>query len=186
MLSHTDLKKGVQFLYNSQPWVVLDSSLMFKGRGSSVMQVKMKNIITGNVLNQNFKPSDNFEQPDLETKELLFVYKNKGEFIFCNPQNKAERIELKEEQIGKGAEFLKANSLVNGLVFANKIVNIILPIKVQLKVISAPPSLRAGRAEAGTKQVTLETGAIINTPIFINEGDIIEINTETEEYVKRI
>ena len=186
MLSHTDLKKGVQFLYNGYPWVVLESSIMFKGRGSSVMQVKMKNLITGNVLNQNFKPSDHFKEPDIENKDLLFVYTNKGKFIFCNPQNKAQRVELAEEQIGAGAKFLKPNVEVAGVLFEGKFVNIVLPIKVNLKVVEAPPTLRASRAEAGTKQVILETGATINAPIFINEGDTIEINTETEQYVKRV
>ena len=186
MLHHTDLKKGVQFIYNTQPWVVLESNLNFQGRGGSCMQVKMKNSITGNVLSQNFKPSDTFEEPEIENKNLLFVFANKGKFVFCDPQNKAERTELAEEQIGAGVKFLKPNVEVEGILFEGKIVNIILPIKVQLKVIEAPPSLRAGRAEAGTKQVVLETGVIINAPIFINEGDIIEINTETEEYVKRL
>ncbi|MDP2951413.1 MAG: elongation factor P [bacterium] len=186
MLSHTDLKKGVEFLRNGYPWVVLESSIMFKGRGSSCMQVKMKNLITGNVLNQNFKPGDSFEEPDLKNKDLLFVYSSKGKFVFCNPQNKAERVELTEEQIGSGIKFLKPNAEVEGVLFEGKFVNIVLPIKVNLRVVSAPPSLRAGRAEAGTKQVVLETGATINAPIFINEGDIIEINTETASYVKRV
>ena len=186
MLNHTDLKKGVEFLHNGYPWVVLDSSIMFKGRGSSCMQVKMKNLITGNVLNQNFKPSDNFKEPDIENKDLLFVYANKGKFIFCNPKNKAERVELTEEQIGNGIKFLKPNTEVQGVLFQGKFVNIVLPIKVNLRVVEAPPSFRAGRAEAGTKQVVLETGATINAPIFINEGDTLEINTETEQYVKRV
>jgi len=186
MLNHVDLKKGVQFIYNGYPWVVLESNLNFQGRGGSCMQIKMKNIITGNVLSQNFKPSDTFEEPDIENKNLLFVFANKGKFVFCNPQNKAERIELTEEQLGAGVKFLKSNVEVEGVLFQGKIVNIILPIKVVLKVVEAPPSLRAGRAEAGTKQVVLETGATINAPIFINEGDTIEINTETEEYVKRL
>ena len=185
-MNHTDLKKGVQFLYNGYPWLVLDSSIMFKGRGSSCMQVKMKNMLTGNVLSQNFKPSDTFKEPDIENKDLLFVYSNKGKFVFCDSKDKAQRLELSEEQIGVGVKFLKPNTEVEGLLFEGKFVNIVLPIKVNLTVVEAPPALRAGRAEAGTKQVVLETGAIINAPIFINEGDIIELNTETEQYVKRV
>lgn len=150
------------------------------------MQLRIKNLISGNVLSQNFKPSDVFEEADIEKKPLVFVYANKGRFVFCNPNNKAERLELKEEQIGNGSKFLKNNVEVEGVLFGGKVVNIVLPIKVNLKVVEAPPALRAGRAEAGTKQVILETGATINVPIFINEGDVLEINTETEEYVRRV
>ncbi|MCG2690234.1 hypothetical protein L6252_03070 [Candidatus Parcubacteria bacterium] len=185
MLNHTDLKKGVEFLYNGYPWVVLDSSIMFKGRGSSCMQVKMKNMLTGNVLNQNFKPADSFKEPEIENKSLLFVYANKNKLVFSDVKNKSERTELLKDNI-TNSKFLKQGCLVEGLVFKGKVVNIVLPIKVNLKVVEAPPALRAGRAEAGTKQVVLETGATINAPIFINEGDIIEINTETESYVKRV
>ena len=100
--------------------------------------------------------------------------------------NQAKRIELNEGQIGQAAKLLKPNQIVEGLVFDDKVIAINLPIKVALKVVEAPPGLRAGRAEAGTKQITLETGAIINAPLFIKQGDLIEINTEASQYVRRL
>jgi len=93
---------------------------------------------------------------------------------------------LNQEQIGHQAQFLKPGQIIETLIYDGKIVNISLPIKVRLKVVEAPPGIRAGRAEAGTKQVALETGAKINVPLFIKEDDIIEINTETNEYVRRV
>jgi elongation factor P len=92
---------------------------------------------------------------------------------------------LAGEQIGPQVQFLKANQIVEALIFQNKIINISLPIKVQLKVIEAPPGIRGDRSQAGTKQITLETGAKINAPLFIEEGEVIEVNTETGEYVRR-
>jgi len=88
--------------------------------------------------------------------------------------------------IGEGSKFLKPNQILTGIKFQEKIINIVLPIKVQLKVIEAPPGVKGERAQAGTKPVTLETGATINVPLFIETGDIIEVNTETGEYVRRV
>ncbi|MDD4990116.1 MAG: elongation factor P [Candidatus Pacebacteria bacterium] len=186
MFSHTDLKKGTLFIYNSQPYEVLDFSLNFQGRGSSTAQIKMKNLITGSVLAQNFKGGDSFEEAEIEKKEIKFLYENKDQYFFCEANNPAKRFPLSAEQIGSGSKFIKPNLILIGLVFNEKIINVILPVKIQLKVNEAAAYLRAGRAEAGTKEVVLETGAKIQAPSFIKEGDVIEINTENESYVRRV
>jgi len=186
MLSHTDLKKGTIFIYNDQPYVVLDFALNFQGRGGSTSQVKMKNLITGNVLSRVFHPGDNFEEADIEKTQLKFIYANKGEYVFCEENKPSQRFNLTEEQVGFGGQFLKPNQVLTGLVLDERIINVELPIKVQLKVKEAAVYLRAGRAEAGTKEIILETGAKIQAPSFIKEGDIIEINTQTGEYARRI
>ncbi|MDD5739106.1 MAG: elongation factor P [Candidatus Pacebacteria bacterium] len=186
MLSHTDLKKGTLFIYNDMPYEVVDYSLNFQGRGSSTAQVKIKNLITGNVLSQNFKSGDNLEEAEIERKEIKFLYTNKGEYFFCEADNPAKRFPLNAEQIGFGSKFLKPNVILTGLVFDEKIINIELPIKVQLKVVEAAAYLRGGRATEGTKEVVLETGAKIQAPCFIKEGDIVEVNTETGLYTRRV
>jgi len=186
MLSHTDLKKGVLFIYNGQPCVVLDFALNFQGRGGSTTQIKMKNLTTGNALSKVFHPGDNFEEAELEKIQLKFVYHSNGQYIFSEAEKPSQRFTLTEEQIGGGGQFLKSNQVITGLMLDEKIINIELPIKVQLKVKEAAAYLRAGRAEAGTKEVVLETGAKIQTPSFIKEGDIIEINTQSGEYTRRV
>ncbi|MCL5011127.1 MAG: elongation factor P [Patescibacteria group bacterium] len=186
MLNHTDLKKGILFTFNGQPYVVLDYSLNFQGRGGSTTQIKMKNLISGNVLNKVFHPGDSFEETEIEKIKIKFLYYNKNQYFFCEEKNPSNRFPLGEEQIGQGARFLLANQVVNGVVFNEKIVSVELPIKVQLKVKETAPYLRAGRAEAGTKEVILETGANLQAPSFIKEGDVLEINTETNEYVRRV
>lgn len=186
MLNHTDLKRGTLFVLNGQPYEVLDYALNFQGRGSSTVTVKIKNLITRNTLSKTLHPSDQFEEADVSRKDLRLLYANKGQYYFSESEGPAKRFSLLQEQIGAGGQFLKPNDVVKGVVFADKIINIELPIKVQLKVIEAPPGLRAGRAEAGTKQVTVEGGAKINVPIFINEGDVIEINTYSSEYLRRV
>ncbi len=186
MLAHTNLKRGVIFILNDQPYEVLQSLLVFKGRGSSVVQAKIKNLITGNVLSRTFHTGEEFEEAEISKIKIKFLYTHRGKYYFCEKDNPGKRIELNEEQIRDLVKFLKPNQVVEGLVFEGKIINISLPIKINLKVVEAPPGVKGDRAQGGTKTVTLETGAKINAPLFIKEGDIIEVNTETGEYVRRI
>ncbi len=159
---------------------------MFKGRGSSVVQAKIKNLVTGNVISKTFHPGEDFEEAEISKIKARFLYSHKDKFFFCQEQNPAERFGLAQGQIGKAAQYLKPNTVLDALIFENKVINVSLPIKMQLKVIEAPPGVKGDRAQGGTKVVTLETGAKINAPLFIEEGDTIEVNTETDEYGKRM
>ncbi len=184
MLSYSEIKKNVEIVYQNEPHKVLETDFIFKGRGCSSLQVKLRNLSTGNVISTTFHPSDSFEEADIFKIEAEFIYCHRGKCFF--KKENSERFDLPEEQIKDQLKFLKTSQKIDLLLFKNKIININLPIKVHLKIKSAPPGIKAGRAEAGTKQVTLETGAIINVPLFLKEGDVLEINTETQEYVKRI
>lgn len=186
MLSFSEIKKGSRIIYNNEPYEVLDTSLMFKGRGHSTLSVKLKNLISGSIISTTFHPSDSFEEAEIEKIKAKFLYAHRNKFVFCKEGDPASRFELTKESIGFTTQFLKPNQSVEAIQFKGKIINIILPIKVQLKVIEAPPGVKGERAQAGTKPVTLETGAIINVPLFIETGDIIEVNTETGEYIKRV
>ena len=186
MVSFNELKKGTTIIIEKQPYLIIEAAFLFKGRGSSVLQAKLKNLITGNLISRTFHPSDEFEEAEIEKIKVKFLYQHRDSFFFCEEQNSAKRFDLKTEQIGEQGKFLKSNQLVEGLVFQNKIVNISLPIKINLKVIEAPPGIRGGRAEPGTKTVTLETGAKVNVPLFIKVNDTIEVNIETGKYVRRI
>lgn len=186
MLSYSELKKGVKIILDSEPCEIIEASHLFKGRGHSVLQVKLKNLITGNLISKTLRPSDVFEEAEVPKIEAKFLYQHQGKFFFSETKNSAKRFDLTVEQIGEQGKFLKPNQIIEGIIFKNKVINISLPIKINLKVIEAPPGVKGGRAEPGTKTVTLETGAKINAPLFIEEGDIIEINTQTGEYVRRI
>ena len=186
MLSHTDLKKGVQFIYNDQPWEVLEAALLKMAQRRPVIQSKIKNLIDGKVQQINFQQGDMFNEADLEKKEIKFLYQNRGDYFFSEPKDPSKRFSFTQAQIGEQAKYLKPNETVTGIVFEEKIINFSLPIKVQLKVKETPPGLKGNTAQGGTKEATLESGATIQVPLFINEGDIIEINTETGTYVKRV
>ena len=186
MLSYFNLRKGVKFILESQPYEVLEFQQIYKAQDMVVAKTKIRNLITGKVLEKTFHQGDAFEEAELEKIEVKFLYNHRGKFGFCESQNPRARFELEEEKIGEGANFIKPDQILTGIKFQEKVVNVLLPIKVQLKVVEAPPGVKGERAQAGTKPVTLETGVTINAPLFIKEGDIIEINTETGQYVRRV
>ena len=128
----------------------------------------------------------NFGLNLIEKVKLIFVYANKGEYIFYEPPDKSKRLTLNEGQAGEISKFLKANLEIAAEKFEGKIIGINLPIKVDYKVTEAPPNVKGNTASGGTKQVTIETGAVILTPLFIESGDIIKINTQKGEYVERV
>jgi elongation factor P len=186
MITHTDLKKGVQIIINNEPYEILESSPMKKAQRRVVIQSKIKNLITGSVLDRNFHQGDVFEEAEIEKKEAMFLYVHKDRYFFSEKDNPSKRFDLGKELIGESARFLKPNQIVEEIQFKGKTINISLPIKVQLKVIEAPPGIRGDRAQGGTKTVTLESGAKINVPLFVEQGDVIELNTETGEYTRRV
>lgn len=186
MLTHTDLKKGVRIILDNEPYEVLESNPMKKAQRRPVIQTKIKNLITGNVFDRNFHQGDVLPKAELTKFKAKFLYNHRDHYFFCEIENPAKRFDLNQEQIGETAKFLKPNQIVETIVFQEKVINIILPIKIQLKVKEAPPGLKGDRAQGGTKIADLETGAKVNVPLFVKEGDIIEINTETGEYARRI
>jgi len=185
-IPYSELKKGKQIIINNEPCEIIEASSMFKARGHSVLQVKLKNLITGNIISQTFHPSDTFEEAEISKIKAKFLYSHRDRYFFCQKNDPSNRFDLTKDQIGEASKFLKPNQIVETIIFRNKVVNISLPIKIQLKVKQAPPGVKGNRAQAGNKTVVLETGAEINVPLFVEEGDIIEINTEKGEYVRRI
>lgn len=186
MLDHTQLKKSVRIIMDSQPYEILESMPMKKAQRRVVIQARIKNLINGNVCEKNFHQGDVFEEAELEKFQIKFLYSHKGKYVFCEIDNPSKRFEFSKEQISKVADFLKPNQIVDGFMFEGKITDICLPIKIQLKISQAPPNIKGDTAQGGTKNATLETGKEINVPLFVEEGDTIEINTETGEYVKRV
>ncbi len=186
MISFNELEKGISIIMDGQPYEIMEASKMFKGRGHSVLQTKLKNLINGSVVSKTFHASDNFEEAEIKRKKVKFLYTSKGQYFFCQPNDPSQRFSLSEDQVGGQAKFLKADQIVESVVFQDQQVSITLPIKISLKVVEAPPAVQGNRAQPGNKMVVLETGAGVNAPLFIKEGDVIEINTQKQEYVRRI
>jgi elongation factor P len=186
MLEYNEILPKKVILLDGQPYEVLDAHVFRKQQRKPVNQTKLRHLITGKVTEQAFHVSEKVEEADLSTKQVKFLYTNKGEHWFCAESNPADRFKLTEETIGTGAQFMKPNMIVEALVFDEKIIGIKIPIKVELKVTEAPPAVKGNTAQGGSKEIVLETGARLQAPMFINEGDLVRINTELGTYVERV
>lgn len=186
MLSYTELKKGTLFVKDGIPFEVLDASFSRMQQRKAVVQAKIRSLITGKQQDITFQPSDQFEEANVSKRPLMFLYEHRGDFVFVNPDNRQNRFTLNAEQVSENKKWLKPNTLITALFFDEKLLNFVLPIKMDFKVTEAAPGVQGDRATQGTKAVTLETGAIIQVPPFINAGDIVRINTETGTYVERV
>jgi elongation factor P len=186
MLEYNEILNKKVILLDGQPYEVLDAHVFRKQQRKPVNQTKLRHLVTHKVTEQAFHVSEKVEEADLSTKAVKYLYTNKGERWFCAENNPADRFMLSQETIGTGGQFLKPNMTVEALVFDEKIIGIKIPIKMELKVTEAPPAVKGNTAQGGSKLITLETGATLNAPLFINEGDIVRINTETGEYVERV
>jgi elongation factor P len=186
MLSYSDITSGKYIVLDGQPYEVLSSTISKKSRQKASNQTKVKNIITGKVTEKAFHQSDNLEEADLTKVPTVYIYSAKGEHWFHFEGKPSERFSLSNETLGGKDQYLKEKTTVNALLFNDSVIGIQVPVKVDLTVTEAPPAVRGNTAQGGTKQITLETGAIVNAPLFINSGDIVRINTETGEYAERV
>lgn len=188
MLEYNEITVGKFIIFDNEPWEVLSSHVFRKQQRKPVNATKLKNMITGRVTEYSFHQSEKAEEAELETKEIRFIYSNPGkkEYWFHEVNAQSKRFSLNEEQIGFGARFLKKDDTSKAILFEDKIIGIKTPIKTDLRVIESPPNMKGNTAQGGNKVVKVETGATVNAPLFINEGDIIRINTETGDYVERL
>ena len=186
MLSYNDLRAGITFVLDGQPYEVLEFNFLRMQQRKPVAQTKIKNLITGKILTRNFHMNESFEEAEIEKAKVKFLYQHKGEYWFAPSENLAGRFKLTEEIIGEPAKFLKANTEVTALTWNDTIINIALPIKIDLAVKDAPPGIRGDTAQGGTKSAILETGAVVSVPLFVNTSDVVRVNTETGAYVERI
>ena len=181
-----DLKKGTIFSFDKKNYKVLEVSHSHIGRGGAVVQAKIKDIKTGNVLNRNFKPSDELEEIDLEKKKLVFLFSHRDKYHFADPEDKSKRFQFSKEELKEKTNFLKPNLEVESLWVDDEFIDLVLPPKIDLKVVEAPPNFKGDTAQGGTKEVITETGLKVKVPMFIKEGEIIRVNTETGEYTERV
>ena len=186
MLEYNEITLRKVILVDGQPYEVLDSHVFRKQQRKPVNQTKLRHLITGKVTEMAFHVSEKVEEAELSTREVKFLYVNKGEYWFCDPKVPSDRFKLDEEMLGVSIKFVKPNDILNAIIFNEEIIGVKVPIKVELKIKEAAPAVKGNTVSGGTKSVVLETGAVMFVPLFINEGDIIRINTETGEYVERV
>lgn len=190
MLEYNEIKEHKIIVWDGMPHEVLTSHVFRKQQRKPVNATKLKNLITGRVAEISFGSSEKAEEADITTRPVKFLYKAKGEIWFCDVKDPSNRFTLKEEIVGDKIKFVKANSEIETIIYTNdddeeQVIGVKIPIKLELEVTDAPPAIKGASVTGGNKVATLETGATINVPLFINIGEKIRINSETGEYVER-
>ena len=186
MISYNEVKPGVAVLVEGQPYLCTWNNIMKKQQRRPVNQTKLRHIIKGNSIEYSFQQSDKIAEAEIETRPAVFIYERSGGWFFHDTKDKSKRFSITDEQMAESGRFLKANTEVETLWFQGALFRVKLPIKTELKVVEAPPDVRGNTAQGGSKVVTLETGAALDVPMFVKEGDVLRVNTETGEYVERV
>ena len=184
MISSNDFRNGVSIDLDGEAYVVVDFQHVKPGKGSAFVRTKLKNVRTGGVVERTFAAGEKVPKAHLERKQMQYLY-NDGDYVFMD-NNTYDQMTLTAEQIGPKLKYLKENMDLYILFFKGAILGVDFPPQVELTVTETEPGIKGDTATGGTKPATTETGSIIKVPFFINEGDVVRVNTETGEYIERV
>ena len=180
----SQFRNGLKFIMDGQPFVMTYFQHVKPGKGGAFVRTKVKNLVNGKVLERNFRSGERVELADVEEKKMQYLYLD-GESLIFMDQSSYDQLPFSKETVGDARLFLKENMEVEVLFWNNKPINIDLPSFVELQVTKCDPGVKGDTASGATKPATLETGAVVNVPLFIKEGDNLRIDTRTGEYVDR-
>ncbi len=184
MIYAGDFRKGVTFEINGEPHVVLDFQHVKPGKGAAFVRTKYKNILTGATREEAFNPNDKFPKAHIETKQMQYLY-NDGELYYFMDQETFEQIPLTLDQVEEAMQYLRENDIATIKFYKGNAFLVEAPNFVELKVVETEPGVKGDTATNVTKAATVETGAVIQVPIFIEEGEVIKIDTRTGVYLSR-
>ncbi len=184
MISAGDFRNGVTIEYEGGIYVIVEFQHVKPGKGAAFVRTKIKNLKTGAVVENSFRPSEKFENAHIERSEMQYLYSD-GELFHFMDNSTYEQIALNADQLGDALKFVKENETVKMLSHNGEVFGVEPPISVILEVTHTEPGLAGNTAQGATKPATVETGATINVPLFVNIGDKLKIDTRTGEYVSR-
>lgn len=185
MPSTSDFRPGLVIKYNNELWTVVEFQHVNPGNWRAFVRTRLKNLKSGKVIENRFRAGESIDVIRIERKEFQFLYRDGSGYVFMDKES-FEQLTVEEAQIGDGAHFLRDGESVDILMNGTDITGIELPITVELKVVETVPGVRGDTATAGTKPAQLETGATVNVPLFINEGDMLRIDTRSGGYIERV
>ncbi len=185
VLSYNEITLKKVILWDDEPFIVLSSHVFRKQKRKPVNVTKLKSLISGRVVEQTFHSNETADEAEMDTREIEYIYEAKGEYWFNTPGKPAERFSLSHDVVGDEIRFLKPKTVIDALVFNENIISVKIPVKVELAIKETAPAVKGNTSGNALKEAILETGAKIMVPMFINEGDIIKVNTESGEYTER-
>lgn len=185
MISANDLRKGITFEYDGDVYQVIDFQHVKPGKGAAFVRAKIKSVMQGGNKDVTFNPNEKFEQAIISTKEMQYLYNDGHLYYFMDPET-FEQIPVDKDAVAEAIPYIKENDTATMRFYKNKPFSIEAPNFVELEVVKTEPAVKGDTATNVTKPAEVETGAIINVPVFVNEGDVIKIDTRKGEYLSRV
>ena len=185
MISAGDFRNGLTFEYDGNVYQVVEFQHVKPGKGAAFVRTKMKNVMTGGVVERTFNPTEKVEPARIERKDMEYLYEDSGLYYFMD-QETYDQIPLSQDQLGDSLKFVMENMIVKIVSYKGNVFAVEPPTFVEMKVIATEPGVKGNTATNVTKPATVESGAVITVPMFVNEGDMIRIDTRTGEYMERI
>ncbi len=185
MISTAGFRNGSRLLVDGEPFYIVEFQHVKPGKGGAFVRTKLKSYLTGNVLDRTFRSGERFEEPDLEERDMQFLYASGDSYTFMDTDT-YEQFTYEKKQLGENADLLKENMTCKILVYEHRPIAVDLPIFIELKVVDAEPGVRGDTASGGSKPAVVETGATIKVPLYLEVGEVIKIDTRTREYVERV
>lgn len=185
MISVNDLKTGLTLELDNGLWSVVEFLHVKPGKGAAFVRSKLKNVETGQVVEKTFRAGEKVAKAMLDRREMQYLYKEGADYVMMDNES-YEQLQLTEDQIGGALKYLKENMVVQVLMHGTRIIGVDIPNQVELEVVDTPPAEKGNTSQGGTKPATLETGAVVNVPFFVVNGDTIRVDTRTNEYLDRV
>ena len=185
MISVNDFKTGLTLELDNGLWSVVEFLHVKPGKGAAFVRSKLKNVVTGQVVEKTFRAGEKVAKATLDRREMQYLYKEGSSYVMMDNET-YDQTHVDEAQIGSGVKYLKENMNVMILTHEGRIIGVDIPAHVELEVVDTPPAEKGNTAQGGTKPATLETGAVVNVPFFVANGDIIRVDTRTNEYLDRV
>ncbi|MGV8073739.1 MAG: elongation factor P [Syntrophobacteraceae bacterium] len=184
-LTAGDLRKGLKLEIDGEPYIIVDFEFSKPGKGQALYRCRLRNMITGSQFDRTYRSGDKFNSADLEEQDMQFLYSQGDTYHFMNTTS-YEQFELTADHVGDATNYLTENLIVSMLLFQGRPIGITLPNFVVLKVVQADPGIKGDTAAGATKPATLETGYIVQVPLFVEEGETLKLDTRTGNYVERV
>jgi len=185
MISTADFRNGARLELDGAPYYIVEFQHVKPGKGGAFVRTKLKNYKTGNVIDRTFRSGERFKEPNLEDREMQFLYAAGDTYTFMDTEN-FEQFPYEKKQLGDNADLLKENMVVKILLHEQEPIAVELPIFIELKVRDTEPGVRGDTASGGTKPAVVETGAVVKVPLYLEVGEVIKIDTRSREYVERV
>ena len=181
----SDIRKGLKMMVDDQPYVVIDFQFVKPGKGQAFTRVKIKNIATGAVLERTYKSGEKIEQADVEERQLQYIYPEGSDFVFMDAAT-GEQLTVPGEKIGTDARWLSDGMNLDVTLFKGQPIGISMPAHVVLQIVNSEPGIKGDTASGATKPATVSTGAVVNVPLFVQEGEWVKVDTSDGRYLERV